>query len=297
MSDMSHLPNIFNGAETFVFNALGVNDWQSIIVPRGKSHIEIICIGSGASGAGGFSAAAATARGGSGGGGSAAFSRLILPTFILPPLMYANVALGPLGSAPGVAGLGGALSYVSLQPNNTRANLLVQSGTVAPTGGSVGTAAAIGNSGNGGTVAVASTSGPYSAYGGMVGTAGIPGGSGGAIAGGIGAAVTWGAGINISGGAGGAGTTSADFAGGTITGSGWFPTIAGGLAASRGNDGFLTNVPFGSCGGSGGGSSNAGAGGDGGNGAIGSGGGGGGSGVTGGKGGNGGHGLIIVSFW
>jgi hypothetical protein len=293
MLDFLHIPNVANGAEVQFINALGANDWQSIVKPRGKSHVEIICIGSGGGGAGGFSAAAATARGGSGGGGSGAITRVTLPTFILPDVFFANVALGGLGGNAGAVGAAGAISYVSLQPNNTRGNLLVQSGG-APTGGGVGTGAAVGTAGSGGAVVVVTGAGSFSAFGGMLSYAGIAGGAGGAIAGGVGSAVSWGTGLNICGGSGGAGTTSADFAGGAITGSGWFPSIAGGLAAARGNDGFLSNVPFGSCGGSGGGSSNAGTGGDGGNGAIGSGGGGAGAGVTGGRGGNGGNGLVIL---
>jgi hypothetical protein len=113
----------------------------------------------------------------------------------------------------------------------------------------------------------------------------------------VGTTITWAAtGVFNCGGAGGAGTTSADFAGGAITGSGPVPTIAGGLAGSnRGNDGFSKFLPPAFTGGSGGGSSNTGVGGAGANGRFGSGGGGGGGGTTGGTGGLGGPGLVIIT--
>ena len=294
MLDFSHVPNVSNGADVQIINALGATDWQSIVKPRGKSQLEIICIGSGGGGAGGFAGVAATARGGSGGGGSSAITRVTLPALVLPDVIFVNVAVGGLGGGIGLAGSSGAVSFVGVQPNSTRGNLLVQSGAAGAGGGGVGSAAAVGAAGTAGAIVVTTGAGPFSAFGGMLSYAGIAGAAGGAITGGVGTAAPWGTGLNICGGAGGGGTTSADFAGGQITGSGWFPTIAGGLAAARGNDGFLSNIPFGSCGGSGGGSSNAATGGDGGNGAIGSGGGGAGAGVTGGKGGNGGNGLIIL---
>ena len=50
MLDFSHLPNTANGAERQVFNALGVNDWQTWIKPRGKSMVMITSLGPGGGG-------------------------------------------------------------------------------------------------------------------------------------------------------------------------------------------------------------------------------------------------------
>lgn len=102
----------------------------------------------------------------------------------------------------------------------------------------------------------------------------------------------------ISSGAGGGGTTSADFAGGAVTGAGRCPTIPGGIAGSfPGNPGYAGPIlPPTFCGGSGGGSSNTGAGGAGGDGAAGSGGGGVGAGTLAGVGGRGGDGFAYVTW-
>ena len=108
--------------------------------------------------------------------------------------------------------------------------------------------------------------------------------------------------ILTQGGAGGAGTTSADFAGGIITAitSSYLSEIRpqGAAAGSNnGSGGFLHRAPFFSFAGLGGSSSNAGVGGLGGNGGRGSGGGGGGAGTTGGRGGDGGGGIVIMTCW
>jgi hypothetical protein len=105
----------------------------------------------------------------------------------------------------------------------------------------------------------------------------------------------------VCGGAGGAGSTSADFAGGNITGAGVVTTISGGSAgANIGRNGLSDFARFVFTGGSGAGSSNSvnpGArGGD--AGGYGCGGGGGGAGVTvSGGGGNGSPGLVVITVW
>ena len=203
MLDFSHIPNVANGAEALFLNALGANDWQSIIKPRGKSHMEAILIGSGAGGAGGFSAAAATARGGSGGGGSGSITKIIIPTFHLPDLFFANIGPGGLGGIAGSAGVAGAQTFLSIQPNSTRANLIAQSANTVASGGGVGSASVVGSAGSAATAAVLASSGPFSCFGHFVSFAGIAGGTGGATAGGTGAAVAWGNGLPICGGAGG----------------------------------------------------------------------------------------------
>jgi hypothetical protein len=299
MLDFSHIPNAANGAETFVFNALGVNDWQTWVKPRGKSIISILAIGGGAGGGGGFSAAAAAARGGGGGGGCSGLSRMIIPAFSLPDILYVQVGSGGVGGAAASAGAAAGLSRISVKPDSVVQNGILLSGTGASGGGGAGSATAAGTQGAASTAATAPVCGAFSCLGISLNfIAGQIGASGGAQTGAVGNQTTWGSsGFPLSGGAGGGGTTSADFAGGAITGGGWFPTIAGGLAALRGQDGFYSAVPFGACGGSGGGSSNAATGGAGGDGAIGCGGGGGGAGVTGGAGGKGGHGLVIINCW
>jgi hypothetical protein len=292
MSDMSHLPNVFNGAETFRFEGNG--DWKSFLLPRGKSHVGILCVGSGAGGGSGFSAAAATARGGGGGGGSAALVRAIFQREALPDQLFINAALG------GLPGAAGALSRVTIRPDTIIQNSILVSGAAAPTAGGNGAAAAVGSAGAAGTVTTTTICGAFSAWAlSFVAILGVVGSAGGAVAGGAGTSLSWGtAGLPLIGGAGGGGTTSADFAGGGYFGAGWQPTLAGGLAGSnRGNDGLLFPSPLASLGGTGGGSSNAGVGGAGGDGAMGSGGGGGGAGVTGGAGGRGGPGLVLISCW
>lgn len=292
MSDMSHYPNVFNGAESFRFEGNG--DWRSLILPRGKSHMGIICLGSGAGGGAGFSAAAATARGGGGGGGSGAIVRAIFQRELLPDQLFINVGLG------GVAGAAGGLSRVAIRPDTVVQNSILVSGAAAATAGGVGSAAAVGAAGAASTVSTPIISGPFSAWAlSFLVIAGVGGGAGGAVAGGAGTALSWGnLGVPLDGGCGGGGTTSADFAGGGYFPAGWQPSLAGGLAGSnRGQDGVLFPNPFASLGGTGGGSSNAGTGGAGGDGAMGSGGGGGGAGVTGGLGGRGGNGVVIITCW
>ena len=121
----------------------------------------------------------------------------------------------------------------------------------------------------------------------------------GAVGGAIALPVT---GICNMAGSGGAGTTSADFAGGLYT-----PVAGAFLSEARpatpaagsnnGSAGPQLWKPFFSFGGGGGSSSNAGVGGNGGNGACGCGGGGGGGGTTGGRGGNGGAGIVMIISW
>jgi hypothetical protein len=292
MLDFSHIPNAANGAETFIFNALGANDWQTWVKPRGKSLVNIIAISPGGGGGNGFSAAAATARGGGGGGGSGAISRFFnIPLITLPDTLFINVALG---GAPGAAASG--VTLVSVRPDSTTQNRVASAATAAAAAGGNGSAVAVGAAGLGATII--SLAPTMASLGTFSSVAGQQGSAGGAVAGGVGTAVTWGnLTLPLCGGAGGGGTTSVDFAGAAINAGGWFPSLAGGLAASRGQDGFYSAVPFGACGGSGGGSSNAATGGAGGDGAIGCGGGGGGAGVTGGAGGKGGHGLVIINCW
>lgn len=254
-------------------------------IPDEASALLIVAVGGAGGGGAGFSAAAAAARGGGGGGGSGAVTRAVVPVISLPRVLYVSPGFGGNPAAAGGA------SFVGAQNTSVAtSNVIFANGGGA---GGTGTGAAVGAAGSAGAVAtilnvIYSWLSPHE-Y-----TVGIAGATGGAIAGGAGTAAPWGN-LGICGGAGGGGTTSADFAGGNITGSGLIPTISGGAAGSNdGRGGYWDPVSFISTGGSGGGSSNAGVGGNGGSGGPGSGGGGGGGGTTGGTGGRGGNGYIII---
>lgn len=273
--------------------------------PRGCSMHYMICIGSGAGGGGGFTAAAAAARGGGGGGGSSATATLLIPSLFIPDILYVQVGMGGLGvgSGGGTAG-SGIISYIALGPDNTNMNNLLASCVAAPTGGGTGTGAAVGAAGTGGTVATHATC-PCSSVGVRIFQVGKDGIAGGAVAGAAGGNQSFpltNATAMTMGGAGGAGTTSADFAGGAITAiancdySAKRP-VGAAAGSNDGSSGFLNWAPFLSYCGLGGASSNAGVGGKGGLGGPGSGGGGGGGGTTGGKGGDGGPGLVVIVSW
>lgn len=277
--------------------------WLTWLKPRGKSMMNAIVIGGGGGGGGGFSAAAAAARGGGGGGGSSAVTRLTIPLFCIPDTLYIQVGDGGkgVGSGGGTAG-SGLLSYISVHPNTTASNILAVSGAAGAVGGGTGTGAAVGAAGTAGTIAVIGSM-PLAGMGHFDLIAGQAGAAGGAVAGAIGPptsiAVTS---VLTMGGAGGAGTTSADFAGGIITAitDSYLSQIRpqGAAAGSNnGSGGFLSWAPFFSFAGLGGSASNTGVGGLGGNGAPGSGGGGGGGGTTGGRGGDGGPGIVIIYCW
>ncbi len=295
MLDFSHLPNTQNGADIQTFNALGPSDFQTWLRPRGKSMISILSLSSGAGGGGGFSAAASTARGGGGGGGGGTITRWLAPLMDIDRL-YINVPLGGLGGATGVAGATAGNGTVSIVPNsNTAVNALFNVTGALATGGGAGTASVAGAAGAGAVATGVAGQGQTAIISTISGLAGIIGG---AQTGAAGGGFTFASGNPFTGGMGGAGVTATDFAGGAISGAGWFPSFAGGTAlGGRGADGWFSRWPFGASGGTGGGSNNAGIGGAGGNGAIGCGGGGGGGGVTGGAGGNGGNGLVIITCW
>lgn len=267
--------------------------------------VSIMCIGGGGGGGGGFTATAGSARGGGGSGGSSGLSRVVVPAFLLPDRLYVQVGAGGqgVGSGGGTAG-SGVLSHVSIYPSVTTIdiNTLVRSGAAAATGGGTGTGAAAGAAGVAGTITVITTM-PLAGLGHFDLIAGQVGFAGGVQTGAVGVASTH---PNTStlcqSGSGGAGTQSADFAGGAFTGvADTFlnehrpATPAAG--SNDGSGGVTLWKPFYMFGGGGGSSSNTGVGGAGGNGAYGCGGGGGGGGTTGGRGGDGGTGLVIIIAW
>ncbi len=306
MLDFGHFPTGDGTSDVQIFNTPSTVtnlQWLTYRKPRGKTMLSILCIGGGGGGGGGFTRAAAAAGGGGGGGGSSAVSRLLIPLFLLPDILYIQVGAGGQGvsSGGGTAG-SGVLSYVSIYPNIATNNLLLVSGAAAAVGGGTGTGAAVGAAGTAGTIAAVANC-PLSGLGYPMFIAGQLGIAGGAVAGGSPTAQTIPTtSIVTMGGAGGAGTTSADFAGGLISAVAdtyLSQQRAQGAAAgaNSGSDGVQLWKPFFSFCGLGGSSSNTGIGGNGGHGAYGAGGGGGGAGTTGGRGGNGGSGIVVMTAW
>lgn len=311
MLDLSHIPQGNGIADVQIFTAPSTAtqvQWHNWIKPRGKTMFSIFCLGGGGGGGGGFSAAAAAARGGGGSGGSSGLTRVTGMLSLLPDRLYVQVGAGGqgVGSGGGTAG-SGVLSYVSIgistaTPGTVQAtNVLAVSGAAAAAGGGTGTGAAVGALGAAGTIAtIAAMPVAHMFHFDLIaGTAGV---AGGAVAGANGTAQGIPTATPFWGATGGAGTTSADFAGGafTATADSFFSerrpaTPAAG--SNNGSAGYTIWKPFYSYGGGGGSSSNTGVGGAGGNGGFGAGGGGGGGGTTGGRGGDGGSGLVIITCW
>lgn len=297
-------PNGNTDVQVFVGSSTVTNtQWRTWRKPPGKTMCSILCIGGGAGGGGGFTRAAAAAGGGGGSGGSSGQSSVTIPLFFLPDTLFIQAGAGGIGvgSGGGTAG-SGIQSYVAIAPNTTATNVVALSGNAGGLGGGTGTGAAVGAAGTAGTIATIANM-PLAAAGQYTLLAGQIGVAGGAVAGAVGTAQAIPAtGLRCMAGSGGAGTTSADFAGGLFTAitSSWLSeqrpaTPAAG--SNPGSGGTQYWKPFFGFGGGGGSSSNTAAGGAGGNGAYGCGGGGGGAGTTGGKGGDGGAGIVIIVSW
>lgn len=296
---------VFCGALTLA-NGTQVQSW---VKPRGVTTVTIQGCGGGAGGGGAHGNVAGAARGGGGGGGSSCFTTSTYIASFLPNVLYVICGTGGAGGAGSTAngaasdGAVGIVSRVEFDPRTTNQDIIWQSGNTAPTAGAKGTAATGGAAGSAGGVITASNI-PFGGPGNFYCQAGAGGNSGGSQAGAIGGAITIlsnGNGICM-GAPGGAGTTSADFAGGLITAvaSLFLSDIRPQGAAAGSNNGSggpQLLAPFFSFCGLGGGSSNTGVGGHGGPGAYGAGGGGGGAGTTGGTGGRGGPGIVIITAW
>lgn len=299
--------NTDNNVNTQIFTTKG--DFQIWNKPSNAKFINIFCLGSGAGGGNGMTGTATTARRGGGGGGSGAYSIGSFIAALLPDMLYVFVGKGGAGGAAGTTannGSAGALSYISVQPNNTAINIVLQSGLAVPTAGNSGT-----NSGTAGTGGTAWTGSILNDLGLVTVSAGTNGGAG-AIS--VLATDITPANIVCGGPSGGNTSTAVAFKGGSIIGSGFLNTLDGGAlgsgatAGGNGSDGYISNLinlanrsqPIFFTAGSGGGASVSGLGGDAGNSGFGCGGAGGGAGFTGlggGKGGNGGDGLIIITAW
>lgn len=273
--------------------------WRAWEVPVGASMLFFIIITAGGAGGNGFSRAAASAGGGGGGGASGNIIKALIPAGVLPNRLFIRPGKG---GTPGVASLS---TYIGVVPNSTNdADLLF-----APQGsnnGGNGTATAAGAAGTPGSSLFLDG---FSSLGIVTSVLGINGSAGGAQTGAQGGQQNYPASVMLTGGSGGAGCTTTDFIGGTITSNGGFiPNLNGGSTLGGvGQAGLGSNsrvefissrsLPIFFTGGSGGGSFNTGTGGAGGRGAYGCGGGGGGAGVTGGAGGAGGDALVIIGSW
>lgn len=303
MLDFGNIPRPPN-ADVQIFSrpissvGLGFETWRK---PRGVSKIFMFCAGGGGGGGGGFSAAASNPRGGGGGGGSSAVSRLLVNAYNIPDILFLEVGAGGLGVSSGTGGVG-RVSAISISPVGQQTNYILLSGNADSSGGASGTAGAGGGGGAAGTVATIANM-IIAGVGNFLAIAGQLGTGGGAQTGANGTAITIPTTSALcQGGSGGAGTTSADFAGGACTsiGSSWLSQQRPATPAAgsfNGSGGPQIWKPFFSFGGLGGSSSNTGIGGVGGHGARGAGGGGGGGGTTGGRGGDGGSGIVIIVSW
>lgn len=289
-------------ADVQIFKAGGVfESWKK---PRGCSMIYAMAIGAGSGGGAGFTGATATVRGGGGGGSSGGMSKLLVPAIFIPDTLHVYPGLKGLGgTTSGAAGTAGELSKIFMIPSKTAGtnDQLLASGAVAGAGGTGGSTGGSAAGGTAPTIAISSTA-VISLCGISSFAAGVPGSAGGVVGGGNGITNTTMSSGPFGGGAGGGTTpaantnfnggfssTSATYAGRTVTG------VAGDApgGAQLVSDEYF---PF-TFGGAGGGANGSGTGGRGGDGGPGSGGGGGGGGITFGPGGNGGDGLVIIIAW
>lgn len=312
MLDLFHLPQV-PGRDVQVFIHTGVQGgtdgpWHTWTKPRGLTMAHFFLLGGGGGGGKGLAGVAASARGGGGGGGSGGQSSILIPLEFVPDRLFLMVGKGGVGGAdPAVAQTAGSITQVNFHPENTLTNTMAQAfgGGAAANGTGAGNAAG----GTAGSAATISNNMPMMGWGhaGLLlgGQAGSTGGSPTSAGTAIALPVT---GLLCMGGTGGAGSTSSDFAGGTITTvansflSQYAPAAAAAGPNNHGSGPIQLWKPFFSYSGMGGGSSNAvDPSGRGGNGAYGSGGGGGAGGIGEGglnsPGGQGGSGIIIISCW
>jgi hypothetical protein len=278
-------------------SATTTDSWQSWMKPAGCSWIYIFCQ---ASGGGGGRPNNGSISVGGGGGATGGTTRMLIPAFMVPDILYVRPGSGGAGATTAnTAGSIGVTSHVSMAANTTTANLLL--GQAGGSGGAAST--------TGGTAGVAGTTNPA-----MVGVSlfttvvGATGRDGASANDGNGVSITQtGASLTTPGAGGGNGFGS----GGSIVNNVVFPTISGGATEVNGSVGFqegaiiqpgLKSFPMIFSGGSGGGGTKSGGAGgtagSGGNASYGGGGGGGGgggnSGSTSGNGGSGGDGFILI---
>jgi len=324
MLDFSHLADK-NTANIQVFYAS--NNYQSWIKPRSINFIQFFALAGGNGGGGGTAPSSNIGGGGGAGGSPGQQTILTYAAWMIPDILRISVGFGGAGGAgasyvstgTSTAGLGsvGSGSYVICDNS-----YLVFSDPSSYAGG---TTAAVNSTGGINNYSYTSSYGGLSVLsictnaGNSTGTrinanigvtgSGNNGGAGGSINNGYMGSIAqvpsspYYLGVTHGTGGGGGGGQ----AGGTISGSGNFPTVYGGAGGINGEDGSggIQAIPglFYFYGGTGGGGGSAGNGGNGGPGSYGCGGGGGGgamggvSGRKGGDGGRGGDGLVVVVAW
>jgi hypothetical protein len=305
--DIFNLPDNDANNRIFYPNGTGTTAWQTWVKPKNAKFIHIQTIGGGGGGGSSPNTGVSTVRGGGGGGGCSSVANGIFIASLLPDILYIKVGAGGVGGILGTSGGAGEISYVSVQPNNLRTNVVLANGNSGGGGGAGGTSFVGGPGGAAGTVLTQNNCG-LSYLGAIIFFVGQIG-----LAGGVtnGTTNSYGSFILPMGpGCGGAGVNGSNTTGtgGGTTGGGVFPSIPGGSQSTStpagdgsGYSSFPSSntnrvLPMFSMGGSGGGSSSLSSGGNGGNGGFGSGGGGGGGGVNApGRGGNGGDGLVIIT--
>lgn len=200
--------------------------WQKWVKPRGKSMCSILLIGKGGNG-GTSTPGAATAVAGSGGGSSGTLVYLLMPTAILPDILYLTLA--------GITTNALVNSCISIAPDTTANNIIAfgRGGTAggnatSATAGTAGTASAIP------TVSEMPLGWQYTLTA-LAGQAGSVGGGAQSAGANITIPTT---GLIVTGGTGGGGIDSAagtpGYAGGsfTITAGADFPAQPGGIAGA-----------------------------------------------------------------
>jgi hypothetical protein len=215
-----------------------LREWKTWQKPRGVKWIYMLGVGGGGSGGSG---AAVAGTGGSGaGGGSGSQTMVMIPAMFVPDTLYVQCGQGGLGpTTSAVSNVAGLPTYVAIEPGTANtANMTLLSANP----GTNGTAAAAaisgglaGNQANSATLAQMPLAG-RGIYNFLAGQIGI-GGSANTAPGTANTLPT--TGLIVTGGAGGGGCNGATaFAGGGITGVGlgtgldFFPTLAGGIAAT-----------------------------------------------------------------
>ena len=166
MIDVFDLPNNVNKQ---IFNAANSSgSWQTWNKPKGATVAYIMCIGSGGGGGGMRNWTSPNPGAAGGGGGGAAYTIATVPFFLIPDVLYIQVAVGGIGGGSpnveyaqpggGEDGGNGALSYVSLYPSTNMSDCLVVNGASIAGGGQGGRDNTLSGNGGGGGAALSANS-------------------------------------------------------------------------------------------------------------------------------------------
>jgi hypothetical protein len=184
MLDLSNLPSGNGATDVQIFygnSPIAGQQWQTWAKPRGKTMLDILLIGKGGNGGTGVVGANSTAAGG-GGGGTGSQTRLLIPLYLIPDILYLSLA--------GISATTTLASYITIQPSLAAAggvpvanNILAFAGGGANGGNAAGATA--GSAGAAGGIATAATMPLGWAYAtALAGYAGVIGGT-------TGVAPTW----------------------------------------------------------------------------------------------------------